>query len=139
MLEPHADEAEKRAQNADRRGLSGFLKRLWRGELNLPFVFWVLWIGVDAVFYLPILILDARDPKNWINLSEQEKVIFIWCSYIGATWWVAFSFLVEKTAKRYQGPKVWKYSAQICAMLTLANAMYQASKFILYHYFGIDL
>lgn len=98
-----------------------FFQRVWRGEISLPIIFWILGILGEfiGVFLLGWLI-TAEGTLN--TPPDQHKLLSIYyilglVVFISYQTWVAIS--IWKSANKYNGFILWKWISKLFVFLTL--------------------
>lgn len=84
------------------QGTVSFLYYLWRGQLGLPFTYWVVGMfGNFSVFLLPLLILDS--------LGEEMNTAHIIHLLVSAAYFVFSTVCVVRAAGNNKRPRTWPF------------------------------
>ena len=97
------------------------VKDLWRGDISLAITFWALFIVGNEAFDLFGLVL-----RNSSYLDDTPSVVrtFIYTITVLGIIYLPFSLVcVWRSAGKYEGIKVWSYSARALTILMLSYAI----------------
>jgi hypothetical protein len=103
------------------------LARIWRGEVHLAFVFWVIGVLISPLFFWVTFHFGKFLPGAWAMLT----VFGIWLLY-----GIFISLVIWRSSTKYTGRKVWSILSRIAICATWVISL--GIGFGVFYFMGVD-
>ena len=102
---------------------SAYLVKLFRGDISLPITYWVFGVLIGNIGFLG---LNKLLELNFFNLASHKysDQLFLTYNFIVILLTAFILIAIWRSAKKYDGPEIWKNLARIAVVIGAIKVLY---------------